>query len=87
MADPGFATIEGRVIAFSKDAVSFARPLEAAHWIPRSLIHPEDRDGLFKLMAGEVARLRIRAWKAHELGWIGEKDDKTQDLFNGRPMG
>ena len=80
-----FVTVEGRVEIIRPDAISFARPLEAANWIPTSLLHFEDRQRLDDLMHGQVARLRIRRWKADQLGYSGTRDEATEDLFNGRP--
>jgi hypothetical protein len=51
--------------------------------IPRALLHGADDLALDKKFAGDRCRLRIRSWKASELGLVGDRDDQTLDLFEG----
>lgn len=51
--------------------------------IPRALLHAADDQSLDKRFAGDRCRLRIRRWKADELGLGGVRDDQTKDLFEG----
>lgn len=60
-------------------------------WIPRSVIHGADdiklRDETDRINAmrgqgGIAMTLRIRRWKAEEVGFDGEQDDRTSDLFS-----
>lgn len=84
MADD-FARVEGRILAVTPDAIQFARALEAPNWIPRSLLHFEDRAKIGDLvLVGDEARIRIRKWKADQLGYTGDRDGQTDDLFNGK---
>lgn len=81
-----FVTVEGRVSPIREGSIGFARPLEPVKWIPRSLLHHEDHARVSGMMDGEIARLRIRKWKADELGLTGEPDAHTEDLFkDGEP--
>lgn len=60
-------------------------------WIPRSLIHGADdlvlRDRREQInrtgaQVGTPMVLRIRSWKAEEVGFTGDADDQTADLFS-----
>jgi len=59
-------------------------------WIPRSLLHGADdlqlRDRAHQINrtgtnVGTPMVLRIRRWKAEEVGFTGDADDQTADLF------
>lgn len=54
------------------------------HWVPRSLVHPDDDAGLSATFSGEVRTLRIARWKADALGLSAAgSDGATGDLFQG----
>lgn len=63
-------------------------------WLPRSALHGADDIALRQRTAeinnngnrgGTPMTLRIRRWKAEEAGFISDRDQQTDDLFQGDP--
>lgn len=92
-----YLKVQGKARFIRDGAVLFSigESVSRAAWIPRSLVHGAD-DLTLKSMAGQVNRtsidvgtpmaLRIRRWKAEQIGFAGGPDQDTTDLFDGGPQ-
>lgn len=87
-----YVSVKGRARTIKSTAVLFAvgETVSRAAWIPRSLVHGADDKRLDEMAArvngrrdGEAMTLRMFRWKAEEVGFDGERDDRTHDLFRG----
>lgn len=82
-----YVRIRGKVQAVRKGALMFSvgQSVPRAGWIPRSLIHAADDLTLDGLMVGAEITLRVREWKADELGFTSDRDPNgaARDLFGG----
>jgi len=87
-----YVKVQGKARHVSDNAVLFSvgDSVSRGAWIPRSLVHGADdlvlrdrRDQINRTGAnvGTPLVLRIRRWKAEEVGFTGDADDQTADLF------
>jgi hypothetical protein len=83
--DEQYVAVRGRVKEVRPRAVLFVvgESVERGDWVPRSLIHGADDKALDGKFAGEETTLRMFKWKARELGFEDERDDRyaDRDLF------
>ena len=49
--------------------------------IPRSLLHGADDLALDRMFVGEEVKLRIRRWKAEQLGLLEDRPPGQKELF------
>lgn len=88
-----YVKVQGRARHVRDAAVLFAvgESVPRAAWIPRSVLHGADDLTLSRLAGqinasgrtgGTAMTLRIRRWKAEEVGFITGHDQETEDLFN-----
>lgn len=94
MSDPrDYVKVQGKARHVRDGSVLFSvgDSVSRGAWIPRSVIHGADdlalrdrRDQINRTGAnvGTPMMLRIRRWKAEEVGFAGETDDQTTDLFS-----
>lgn len=88
-----YLRIPGRALYVRDHAVLFAvgDGVGRAAWIPRTLVHGaddillRDKTKAINLSRHTEMTLRIRRWKAEEVGFTGEPDQLTGDLFEGGP--
>lgn len=85
-----YVRVPGTVKQVRAGAVLFAvgDGVPRAAWVPRSLIHGADDQALDQLtMVDAKMALRIREWKADELGWTGPnvQSGGERDLFEANP--
>lgn len=87
-----YVKVEGKV-RHVRDAAVLFTPGEkvCGAWLPRGVIHGADDIALRERTAeinrnanrgGTPMTLRVRRWKAEEVGFTGERDRQTDDLFN-----
>lgn len=87
MGDAGdeYVRVRGWIQAVREKSVLFAvgESVRRAGWIPRSCIHGADDLQLDGKMVGDAMTLRIREWKADELGFTSTRNDDAadRDLF------
>lgn len=81
MVSDDYVRVLGKIEAVRKGAVMFSvgKSVPRAAWIPRSLIHGADDLTLDGRMVGEECALRIREWKADEVGFNSQRDDAAAD--------
>lgn len=87
-----YVKVQGRARHVRDAAVLFSvgDSVPRAAWIPRSVLHGADDLTLTKQApqinaggrtGGMAMTLRIRRWKAEEVGFVTSHDQETQDLF------
>lgn len=74
MRHDDYVTLEARIVRVKDGAVLLGVEVdgdEVTGWVPRSLLHGAD-DRLLSAADedGETRQVRVREWKARQLGWV-----------------
>jgi hypothetical protein len=83
--DHTYVSLTGRIAKLREKSILFvvgeAAPREG--WVPLAHVHPDDLHAVADSRASRDIELRIKKWKARELGFVAERDDAAavKDLF------
>lgn len=88
MSSDDYVTVTATIRAVRPRSIGFDRPGGAPgdepFWMPRSLLHAASDTAVASFGApGETLTLKVRRWKADELGLIEAKDPGQLDLLGG----